>query len=285
MAVQDIMIALRGYYEPTGVYSFEFRRQNGKKIAEIFFLLPPESVMVSEPQRSVLLPTLGGGYYVDFGNEFKEIKISGSSHFYYSGAHKSPAKEYGDSRNLGAEGYLDGFTEFIKLRFMVSRYRDYTMTKDGKLIAPSFGAKELSKVNSLKKFVKSAIEDGEGALADNVEVIWHDYDYDDHFKVRVDNLSMARDKSDPWTVKYDISLQAYGVDDRKAGRIKFKSGTKKPTAPQLIREAYLTSGDLSPETRPDSITIESPGSTVQVENHATSEIENPPSAVDIGIDT
>lgn len=283
MSVSEIMIALYGAYEPTGVYSFEFRKMNGNTITEIFFMLPPESVSVLEPQRSALMATLKGGYYVDFGQEFKEIKISGSTHFYYAGTTKSPSKEYGSSNNIGVVGYLDGYTEFIKLRFMISRYRDYTMTHDGKLNAPDFAAQEVATVNALKQHVMSSIENGDGALADNLDVIWHDYDYDDHFKVRVDSLNMSREKGDPWTVKYDISLIGYEVDTRKAGRIQIKQPTheRKQTPPQLLRSVYLMTGEMHEYTKPESVTVIAPGTAYEVTNYATSMIENPPTHVDI----
>jgi LysM repeat protein len=215
MSVQQIIKAIYGTFVPTGVYSFEFRH-NGKTITEIFFTLPPESVSVSEPQRSALMPTLGGGYLVDFGNEFKDIHISGSSHFYFAGSERNPIAMRPPA---GANDLVDGYSEFLKLRFMVSRHRDYTLTPRGKLKAPDFSSAGLTSTQALKDFVRKHIKSKDGALADNVEMIYHDYDYDDHFKVKVENLQMSRDKSDPFTVKYDISLKAYQVDTKNADAI------------------------------------------------------------------
>lgn len=284
MATGDLMIALFGAYEPTGVYSFEFRKLNGDTIAEVFFLLPPETVTVEEPQRSALIPTLKGGYLVDFGQDFKEIKVGGSSHFYYAGSTKNPAKEYGSSFNIGVPGFIDGYTEFIKLRFMISRYRDYTLTPDAKLIAPPFGTQELARVNNLKSFVKRAIDNGEGALADNMEVIWHDYDYDDHFKVRVSRLVITRDKADPWTIRYDIAMQGYEVDTRKAGKIKLKQPNRqKKTPTQLLRDVNTLIGEEHSYSIPETVSIESPGTSYEVSNIASNKQEDIPTTVDLGV--
>jgi len=244
MSVQSILKAIYGTYVPTGVYSFEF-----KGVAEIFFLLPPESITVSEGQRAELLPTLGdgAGYLCDYGQEFKDIAISGSLNFFYGGSTRNPIDRVPDS----AVDLVDGYSEFIKLRFMLSRYRDYTMTKKGKLIAPDFSLPGLASVKKLKGWVNKQVRDKSGALADQVDLIWHDYDYDDHFKVKVDTFSLTRSKDDPWTVNYDISLKAYAVDDR-TGKIELKSPETKENTAQQIDTATLLMESVDVEL-PDSL--------------------------------
>lgn len=188
--VNQIIQALYGVaYTPTGMYSFEFFDKRGDQITEIFFFLPPETVSVSESQRAELIPTLRGGYYCDFGNEFKDISIQGSCHFFY------------------ATGRQNGFNEFLKLRFMVSRYRDYTMTDDYRLIAENFGSEGNYDTDALKSWV----EEHRHAIAEDIDVVFHDYDYGEHYYVKVDRLRIDRDKSDPFTVRYDIALKAYMV--------------------------------------------------------------------------
>lgn len=281
MAVSDIMYALYGAYMPTGMYSVEFRNKSGGTIAEIFFMLPPEAVSVTEPQFSSLKPTLRGAYYVDFGNAFKEIKVSGSSYIYYGGSTNNPAKEYGSTEYIGVPGYLDGYTEFVKLRFALARYRDYTMTKDGKLYTPAFDMQALSSVKALQRWVSDRAKSGSGALADKVVMIWHDYDYDDHFLVRVDSYTATRSKDDPWTIKYDISMQAYQIDTKVQQRTFSQAQRAIPTAPQMIRDVYLLSGDVHPQTRPETLVVNVPGNSMLITNYATSMVENPPSIVEL----
>lgn len=269
------MNALYGSYEPTGMYSVEFRnRKSGSKITEIFFMLPPESVKVREKQRATITPTLGSGYIADHGNEFKDITVQGSSHFYYAGTARNPAAQYGAQNGAAPSDYIDGFTEFIKLRFMLMRYRDYVMTPNSKLIAPNFGsAPDLAGVNGLKAWVNNQLDDGAGALADDVECVWHDYDYDDHFKVKVDSYEAARSKDDPWTVSYDIQMTGYEVDDRASSAVVRAPNIKKATPLELLKRANDQAGPESVETMPDSLPIASP-STTTLQTTAVTSVPN-----------
>lgn len=260
MAVPELLFAFTGHYEATGAYSFEFRERGGDTITEIFFMLPPENVSVSEPQRSALTKTLTGGYLADYGNEFKEVSVQGQSHFYYVGTPRT-ARNYGRSFEATPEDFIDGFSEFLKLRFMLARYRDYTMTEDSKVLAPDFSQKELADVAALKAFVEESVDDGDGVLADRVEVVWHDYDYDDHFLVKVDGFRIDRGKDDPWTIKYDFKLIAYGVDDGGNRQPRKPSATKK-SAPQIIRDVHVYVGKQSPESAPDTLPVEAPAGTL-----------------------
>jgi hypothetical protein len=215
MALQELVTALVGNYEASGLYSFEFAPVGKKRtLAEIFLLLPPESVTVSEPQRASLIPTLTGGYYSDHGAEFKDITIEGSVHFYYAGSPSRAGKQYGITAKDIPNDVIDGFTEFMKLRFMLSRYRDYTMSPNGKLKTPNFSS--IEGLTALRDFVMEQIDKGRGALADQLELIWHDYDYDDHYKVKIENFTAVRSKDDPWTVKYTINMLGYEVDTSQA---------------------------------------------------------------------
>lgn len=275
MAVADILISLFGSYTPTGVYSFEFRQSSGQTIAEIFFLTPPKSVSVKEPQRSKLTPTLSGGYLTDYGNEFKPIDISGETHFFYAGTTNSPSKEFAKASNLGLEDFIDGYSEFIKLRWMLGRYRDYTMTKNGKLFnVPSFGKNVFNSSKALKTFVEKQIENGKGALADKLDVIWHDYDYDDHFFIKVEEFSFARDDSDLNTIKYNISLVAYQVDDRKHN-LSLISFYKLKTV-QLLRELQTFIADMHVASIPEEIFISTAAGIVPIQTNTGSTETDPP---------
>lgn len=275
MAVSQVMIALYGSYEPTGMYSFEFRRPDGGRISEIFFLLPPESASTKESQRASLIPTLKGGFLADHGNEFKEISLAGSSHFFYAGSTKHPG---GAGRTIGQFGqqangqqqssFIDGYTEFIKLRYMVSRYRDYTLTPDGKINAPDFTGEGLGSTSALKKFVEDQVDKGRGALANQVDMIYHDYDYDEHWFVKVDSLRIDRNKGDPWTIKYNIELKAYQWDDRKASsysspsaRIQSQS-KKKLTSSEQIKELIDQSSSVHLYSVPETVNLSTAGGIV-----------------------
>jgi len=283
MAVQEIMKALHGNYEPTGVYSFEFRKVGGDIITEIFMLLPPESITVSEPQRSEIVPTLGGGYIVDFGNEYKEISISGQSHFFYVGSTRKPASQLGRSFEILPENLIDGFSEFIKLRYLISRYRDYTLTPDSRVISPDFSLRDLASVEALKTFVKGAVEDGDGALIDQIELLWHDYDADDHFKVKVERFSMSRNKDDPHTITYDLSLIAYEVDTPKTDSGSFLVTFLKKISPsEKIRRAFLLMGDVMPASDPEELQLTAASGTISISNQRSVDKEPPLAAVPVG---
>ena len=232
-------------YTAKGIYSFEFLDDKGKSITEIVLILPPESVTVSESQRAELMPTLGGGYIVDYGNEFKDISISGSIHFYYVGSRKNPLATHGSFTTSDTSMLIDGFSEFIKLRYMISRYRDYTLTPNAKKIKENFSDTALSDVNALQEYVHKH----GNALAPNVEVVFHDYDYDEHWKVKCDKFNISRDKSDPYTVRYDIQLKAY----EKYTGTKPKKPEIKKNSTQMLLDNDTIMQQISAESMPTTI--------------------------------
>lgn len=190
---------LYGEYEPTGIYSFEFINQFGTRITEIVMMLPPESVTVSEGQRGELIPTIGGGYYCDYGNEFKEINITGSLYFHYVGSRNNPVAF------RPADMLVSGYQEFVKLRYALIRYRDYTLTPNAKKTSPEFFGEALADVQALKEYAGKH----QNVLATKVEMVFHDYDYDEHYKVKLEKFDVSRDKSDPFSARYTIQLKAY----------------------------------------------------------------------------
>jgi hypothetical protein len=294
MAVQDLVIAFNGIYVPTGVYSFEYRTGVGKRITEIFFMLPPKSVSWERPQRATLQPTLTGGYLSDYGNEFKTGSVSGECHYYYVGNPKKPAGSYGHNIVRAivqeASGLLDGYTEYRKLLFMCSGYRDYTMTKDGVLIAPDFDGKELAAVNALKLHVQNMLVMGRGALADSIVTIWHDYDKDEHYLVKIGNFKSVESDDDPWTIKYTIDLEAYAIDTRSTegtslrGRhgLGGESNNKKESWKAIIDKWNKVIAQTHLESRPETREIESvSGATISVPNFTAGETLPPPSQVEV----
>lgn len=297
MAVQDILFALNGTYVPTGVYSFEYRTGAGNKITEIYFMLPPNSISWDESQRSVLQPTLTGGYLSDYGNEFKTCSIGGECHFYYIGNPKTPAKSYGNTIGAaslqilgdpGENGFLDGYVEYRKLLYMCMRYRDYTMTRTGKVIAPDFSGQALGPVNALKNHVRQAVSNGKGALANKIVTVWHDYDKDDHFLVRIGNFRSAQSADDPWTIKYTIELEAYMVDTKNAGGTRLTGASvsttnnKKLSVQSIIDKWYKVITQTHLESAPDVRIIETPSkATITVPSYVTGETASPESVVSI----
>ncbi len=307
MAVSDILFALHGNFVPTGVYSFEYRTGAGKKITEIYFMLPPKSIDWDESQRSVLQPTLTGGYLSDYGNEFKSCVISGECHFYYVGNPKMPATSFGKSGttnptvgtkfgNVGnggvsyafVDGLLDGYTEYRKLLFMCMRYRDYTMTRNGKIVAPDFSGQALAPVNALKNHIRFLLSSGGNALAPKINVIWHDYDKDDHFFVRIGNFRSSQNDADPWTIKYTIDLEAYAVDTKNAGRDKLSGSeafgivTKKLAYQEIIDKWNKIMAQEHVESRPETRIVETPAKiTISVPNYVQGDTVTPESVVTV----
>lgn len=267
MAIQQILQSLYGVYSPTGMYSFEFiNRREKKSIVEIFMMLPPETVSVTELQRASLTPTITGGFISDFGNEFKDITISGSQNFFYVGLPANPVSIVPPENSLDV---LDGYTEFLKLRYMLIRYRDYTMTKNSKVKGPNFGnaSQDLAKVEGFKNWVKSQVEEKKkGSLADAVDVIWHNYDDDDHFLIKIEQFSYSRDRRDPFSVTYTITAKAYGIWD--AGLITLSAPQKKELPKEWLNDLVQKMKYVHPETIPDKT-----DSTAEISLHCQGELK------------
>lgn len=263
--IADLLFAFYGEYKATGAYSFEFRRHKpsgsstADSIAEIFLLLPPGSVRWSEPALGEATKTIGGAFLTDFGAGFKRGTVEGECHFFYVGKARTGATGGGSPD----DGFLDGFTEFMKLRFMLSRYRDYTMTHDAKLFSPDFSGVPLASVNSLKKFVKNLVDDGDGALEDQIDVIWHDYDRDDHFFVRISDFASTQAKNDPWTIQWNVELEAYAVDRGGGAKMMLFNAVKKKSVDE-IRDAYLLSMKEHPDSIPDELPVSTPSGALSV---------------------
>jgi hypothetical protein len=257
MSIQQLFKAIGVAYEPTNAYSFEFRTSKGGFITEVFMLLPPESYEVTEPTRSTLTKTIGGGYLKDFGNDFKEINIRGSSHFFYLGSPSNKGESF-----TRRDDFINGYEEFMKLRFLISRYRDYTLTPGGnlgRLVVPTiFGSNNsLFPVLALANKVRTNLIQNKNATYDEIELIWHNYDDDDHFKVRVANFQSSRSKEDPFSVNFNIVLEAYEIDANRSGFSNVPvSRRKKSSVKEQARKIYLYSGTLSTETAPDVLPVQ-----------------------------
>jgi hypothetical protein len=193
----------------TGLYSFEFVDKNRNTIIEIFFMMPPKSKSVTEPTRSSVVPTLGGNYVNDAGNATKNITLSGDLYFPYVGSPDNPVAKF----NNNLSNQIDGLSEFFKLRWMLIRYRDYTMTRDGMLNVPVSVLSKSLRTGILYRDVAKKLKNKTGALYDEIQLIFHDYDMDDHFYCRVDNFSSNQNDKKHIAMTYTISLECYEPDN------------------------------------------------------------------------
>ena len=259
-------------YEPTAAFSFEFFKRNRKnksfsnadKIGEIFFLLPPEEYSMTEGYKVTVTKTAAGGWVDDFGNDFKKIRISGSLYSFYTGypvtkpnlnsgalsGVKNFAKEVGNkvvtagkrlaesTANIfgvsipGLKG-LSGIEEFFKLRYIVSRFRDVYINENGdkyKFKAPSL--KEVDEIASYSK---------DGPLYDNIAIVYHDYDDNNHYEIVFENFTMRRSKEDPFTVNYVIEMVGLReVNSVYLGLGKITTKESPFEVLQELRDAYNT---------------------------------------------
>jgi hypothetical protein len=213
---------LYGEFIYTGLYSFEFVDKNRNTITEIFFLTPPKQKTVSEPTRSTTQPTLGGNFTVDGGNATKTMTINGDLYFPYVGSPDNPVAR----DNSGLQNVLNGMEEYLKLRFMLIRYRDYTMTHDAKMTVPTSILAVSKEINALYKKVSQKVKNKTGALYDEIRLIVHDYDMDDHYYCRVDNFTSSQSDSKHIAISYTINLECYEPDDvQKTGNFQTKQTT------------------------------------------------------------
>ena len=186
-------------------------------------MLPPKSKSVSEPTRSTTVPTLGGNFNNDAGNATKTITLNGKLHFPYVGSPDNPVAR----DNAGLQNTIDGLNEFFKLRWMLVRYRDYTMTRKGRMTVPSSVMNLSPQIVALYEQVSKKVKSKIGALYDEVQLIFHDYDMDDHWYCRVDNFSSNQVDTEHIAVSYTITLECYEPDD--AQKTIAVSQTKKST--------------------------------------------------------
>jgi hypothetical protein len=199
---------LYGKFTFTGLYSFEFVDKNRNTITEIFFMIPPKSKNVSEPTRSTTNPTLGGNYNTDAGNGTKTITLTGELYFPYIGSPDNPVAR--DNANL--KNTIDGLNEFFKLRYILMRYRDYTLTRNAQIYSPASVLSLSKETNTLYKKIAKNIKEKIGALYDEVKLIFHDYDMDDHWYCRIDNFSSNQSSEKYIAIEYTINMECSEPD-------------------------------------------------------------------------
>lgn len=196
-----------GVFQWTGLYSFQFVDKSRNPITEIFFLTPPKSKNVSEPTRSATIPTLSSNYNLDAGNATKPVTLTGTLYFPYIGSPDNPVAR----DNSGLENTLTGLEEFFKLRWMLIRYRDYTMTNKAQIMTPP-NLLSIPEIAKLHKTFAKKIKNRTGVLMDEIQLIFHDYDMDDHFYARVSNFSSTQSDAKHLAIDYTIEIECYEPD-------------------------------------------------------------------------
>lgn len=214
MNITSVISSLTGKFTLTGLYSFEFVDKKRNTITEIFFMIPPKKKDMTEVTRSTTNPTLSSNYNTDAGNGTKTVNLSGELFFPYIGSPDNPVARDSD----GLENQIDGMTEFFKLRWMLMRYRDYTMTKNSKMDIPTSVMNSSPQITALYKKVSKLVKNRIGALYDEVMLIFHDYDMDDHYYCRVDTFGSSQSDSKYIAVEYNISLECYERDNMQSAQ-------------------------------------------------------------------
>ena len=101
----------------------------------------------------------------------------------------------------------------MKLRWMLIRYRDYTLTSNAKITVPISILPVSKEINILYRKIASKLKNKTGALYDEIKLIYHDYDDDDHYYVRVDNFSKTQSDSNYIAADYSIQLEGFEPAD------------------------------------------------------------------------
>lgn len=191
LANRSVLTAGGFIYRPRGMFSFEFRAKNGMAagtlpLTEIFFVIPPSEITVAEGYRVNVTKTFGGGFVTDFGNDYKQITLSGEIYMY-------------QEETIGLLPML-GVDQFFQLRYALSRWRDFF---DGAPVPQPYLSPNLYSLRNQIGF-----EGRDGTLYDAIEIVFHDYDDNNHYSVVIDDFSMTRTADDPWTISYTIAMTA-----------------------------------------------------------------------------
>ena len=215
MNLPTLIKKIYGTFAFTGLYSFEFVDDNRKTITEIFFMMPPKSKDVEEGTRASVNPTIGGNYVTDGGNSTKKITLKGELWFPHVGSPQNPIAM--DVSNLTQQ--VDSMSEFFALRWMLIRYRDYCRTKNSRMDIPITAMQSRPEIAKLYAKVSSLVSSKIGAMYDQVRLIFHDYDMDDHYYCKVETFSSNQNDTKYIVMDYTVSLECYERDDRQHPQI------------------------------------------------------------------
>ena len=156
-------------------------------------MLAPEEYTMKEGYKVTITKTVGSSWVDDFGNDIKTIKLSGSLYSYYFG---NVPSSIGEISPIG----ISGLDEFFKLRYITSRFRDPNSQLNNSNLLSVFPEIDvlMSVVNNIKP------------TYDNIGIVYHDYDDNNHYEVIFTDSTWTRSKSDPYTINYSLELKTVG---------------------------------------------------------------------------
>jgi hypothetical protein len=105
--------------------------------------------------------------------------------------------------NIPGLSGMSGLEEFFRLRYVINRFRDHGMDAISGKTTNYWLDKKYPDLAGLEDLAKNGKQ-----FYDNVQVIYHDYDDDNHYEVIFDNFEMHKSKEDPETYYYTIEMTA-----------------------------------------------------------------------------
>jgi len=254
---KDYKPPLSKNFQPSGIFSFEFReRLNPFFVTEITLLLPPESSQISYGYRLTVHKTIGGTTFDFMGTDNPEISISGSLWSpwidilpdpFGSGVAMQTLRggTLADIAALASKAVqsffplnqMSGLDEFFRIKYMLFDF----FSKDAKFAMP-VSLDAYGPLPGLHFMVYWTIV-GKNNLRD-IQLIYRDYDDDVHWEVVPRNLEVKRDKNDPYTVNWSISL--IGIKDLRLLPLFVISLSKKVNADAYVKSLIPKLKGLNP---------------------------------------
>lgn len=214
-------------------------------------MVPPKSKSVDESTRSTTNATLSGNYNTDAGNSTKTVNIKGELWFPAVGSPKNPVAQNLNPEDMNTARLIDGLTEFMAMRWYLIRYRDYTLSKNNQMDIPIIPMNASPEVAALYRKVSKLVKNKSGALYDNIQLIFHDYDMDDHGYCRVSRFSSSQTDSKYIAIEYDIGLEIYQKYNAQTG---MKVEVKRSINEQVdVNNSLLHGTELSAQMASDTL--------------------------------
>lgn len=255
-------------FKPTALYSFEYiprQRKNDK--VEMFMLVPPEQYSMQYGYRMTVHKTIGstvvdwsgvdnpviqlGGslwsYWLDqlpapFGNNLLGNGKAGAilNNFASGLVNKAATALASAVSNFFPLNQMSGLDEFFRIKFMLYDF----WQKDGLALEPGLTSDQLvpTSLNTLGQLPVDGIFGGMRKLAkmslDNnlydIQFVYHDYDDNIHWEVVPQNFQVSRDKNDPFTARWSVSL--VGIRDVRKQPYFVPPISKKFSADQAMKD-------------------------------------------------
>lgn len=255
-------------FNPTALYSFEFiPRAARSRGAEMFLLVPPEQYSMQYGYRMTVHKTIGstvvdwsgvdnpiitlGGslwsYWLDqlpapFGNKLLGDGAAGAIlNNFVSGAVNKAATAIGAAvSNIFPLNQMSGLDEFFRLKFMLYDFwQNEGLSLDARMTSDNLIPTSL---NTLGILPADGIFGGMRKLKDlakennlyDIQLVYHDYDDDIHWEVVPQDFRVSRNKNDPFTASWSVSL--IGVRDMRKTPFFVPVISKKVSADQIMRD-------------------------------------------------